>query len=107
MKTFKQFISESVNISGDFNGNLYMNAQEPQAQEVGEQFVADVIYQGNTHRLTMRTQNGIPTREQLGEHLQSEYPGAIVQYIYSVNTPDNPYKVTNTQRYHPAKLDWI
>ena len=25
MKSFNQFISESVNIAGNFNGNLYMN----------------------------------------------------------------------------------
>lgn len=106
MKKFKEFLSESVNISGDFNGNLYMNSS-PEPQQVGEQFSADVIYQGSIHRITMTTQNGIPTREELGEHLQVEYPGAIVQNIYSIGGSTNPYKITDTKRYHPAKLDWI
>ena len=43
MKNFKQFMSESVNISGDFNGNLYINSQDQQSQEeVGESYVADI-----------------------------------------------------------------
>ena len=39
MKSFKEFLSESVNISGDFNGNLYINSQ-PEPQQVGEEYVA-------------------------------------------------------------------
>jgi len=42
MKSFRQFISESVNISGDFNGNLYINSQ-PEPQQVGEEYSADVF----------------------------------------------------------------
>ena len=105
-KSFKQFLSESVNISGDFNGNLYMNAA-PQQQDVGEQFSADVLYQGSIHRITMVTKSGVPTREQLGEHLQSDYPGAIVQTIYTVDTKSSPYEVKDAKRYHPGTLDWI
>lgn len=105
MKSFKQFLSESVNISGDFNGNLYMNSQRP--EEVGESFMADVIYQGSIHRITMKTQNGIPTREELGEHLQAEMPGAIVQTVYGIDASNSPYKITDSKRYHPAKLDWV
>ena len=36
----QKFISE-VNISGNFNGNLYMNSQE----QVGESYVADITWQ--------------------------------------------------------------
>ena len=106
MKSYKEFMSESVNISGDFNGNLYMNSA-PQPEEVGEQFCADILYQGSLHRLNMRTQSGIPTREELGEHIQSKYPGAIVQTIYTIDTKSSPYEVQDAKRYHPGKLDWI
>ena len=50
MKSFRQFISESVNIAGDFNGNLYINSQPEQSQQVGESYVADVMWQGNRYR---------------------------------------------------------
>lgn len=106
MKKFKEFLSESVNVSGNFNGNIYMNSS-PKPQQVGEQFVADVIYQGSIHRISMTTKSGIPTRDELGEHLQVEYPGAIVQNIYSVSGSTSPYEITDRKRYHPAKLDWI
>ena len=43
MKSFKQFITESVNIAGDFTGNLYINSQQEQPQQVGEEYVADVL----------------------------------------------------------------
>jgi len=46
MKSFKQFLSESVTISGDFNGNLYINSQ-PEQQQVGESYVADVMWKGS------------------------------------------------------------
>ena len=44
MKSFKQFMSESINISGDFNGNLYINSQQETPQQVGESYVADVMW---------------------------------------------------------------
>jgi len=104
MKTFKQFMSESVNISGDFNGNLYMNSQ-PEQQQVGESYVADIIWQGSIHRLEMVTKNGLPTKQQLGEQLQRDYPGAIVQNIYPVG--EHNFNIKNARRYHPSKLEWI
>jgi hypothetical protein len=55
MKNFKQFMSESVNISGDFNGNLYINSQDQQSQEeVGESYVADITWQNSIYRIEMR-----------------------------------------------------
>jgi len=54
MKSFKQFISESINIAGDFNGNLYVNGSENQSEPVGESFVADVIWEGKLYRLEVR-----------------------------------------------------
>jgi len=51
MKSFKQFISESINIAGDFNGNLYINDSDNQPEAVGESFIADVVWQGRLYRL--------------------------------------------------------
>jgi hypothetical protein len=52
MKSYKQFISESVNIAGDFNGNLYINSQ-PEQQQVGEEYVADVMWKGSLYRMEL------------------------------------------------------
>ena len=68
MKTFKQFLEESINISGDFNGTLIVggeNNQEPQTEE----FSADIVYRGNIHRITMVSENGIPSKMDLTEYL--------------------------------------
>lgn len=104
MKTYKQFLLESVNISGDFNGNLYMNTpikQEP----VGEEYVADIMWNGSIHRINFLSPNGLPSTKDLGEQLQSDYPGAIVHQIYPFMDKSNYIK--STKRYHPGKLEWI
>lgn len=105
MKSYKQFLSESVNISGDFNGNLYINSQTESPQQVGESYVADIMWQGSLYRLEMVTRNGLPSKQDLGEQLQKEYPGAIVHNIYPVEQKD--LNIKNVQRYHPSKLEWI
>ena len=107
MKSFNQFLSESVNISGDFNGNLYINSQpEPeQPQQVGENYVADVVWEGNLYRLELITKSGVPTKQELGEQLQRQYPGAIVHQIYPAE--EKNFNIKNVQRYHPSKLEWI
>jgi len=104
MKSYKQFISESVNIAGDFTGNLYINSQ-PEPQQVGEEYVADVMWNGSLHRLELITRNGIPSKRELGEQLQSDYPGAVVHQIYPVI--EKNLNIKNSQRYHPSKLEWI
>lgn len=104
MKSYKQFISESVNIAGDFTGNLYINSQ-PEPQQVGEEYVADVMWNGSLYRMELVTKNGIPSKRDLGEQLQSQYPGAVVQQIYPV--VENDLNIKNSQRYHPSKLEWI
>ena len=104
MKSFKQFISESVNIAGDFTGNLYINSQ-PESQQIGEEYVADVMWNGNIYRLELVTKNGIPSTRDLGEQLQSEYPGAVVHQIYPVS--EKNLNIKNAKRYHPSKLEWI
>jgi hypothetical protein len=105
MKSFKQFISESVNISGDFNGNLYINSNQPEPQQVGEEYAADVLWQGSLYRLELVAKTGVPSPRELGEQLQSDYPGAVVQQIYPVM--EKNFNIKNVQRYHPSKLEWI
>jgi hypothetical protein len=104
MKSFKQFISESVNISGDFNGNLYINSQ-PEPQQVGEEYAADVLWNGTLYRMELTSRNGIPSKQSLGEELQSEYPGAIVHQIYPI--AEKNCNIKRASRYHPSKLEWI
>jgi len=104
MKSFKQFISESVNISGDFNGNLYINSQ-PEPQQVGEEYAADVLWNGSLYRMELTTKDGIPSKRELGEQLQTEYPGAIVHSIYPMM--EKNINIKTSQRYHPSKLEWI
>ena len=104
MKSFKQFISESVNISGDFNGNLYINSNQPEPQQVGEEYAADVLWQGNLYRLELVTKSGLPSKQELGEQLQGEYPGAIVHNVYPIT--ENSLKVKKAQRYQPERLTW-
>jgi len=105
MKTFKQFLEENINISGDFNGTLIVgeNTQEPQT----EQFSADIVYRGNIHRISMVSENGIPSKMELTEYLQDQYPGSLVHYIYTDENLESPIKIKNDKRYHPAKLDWV
>jgi hypothetical protein len=104
MKSYKQFISESVNISGDFNGNLYINS-EPEQQKVGEEYVADVLWKGNLYRMELTTESGIPSNRDLSEQLQGEYPGAVVQQVYPKT--ERNINVKDIKRYHPSKLEWI
>jgi len=104
--SFERFISESINISGDFTGNLYINSQpEQEKQQVGEEYVADVLWNGSLYRMEMTTQSGVPSKRELGEQLQGEYPGAVVQQIYPV--AEKNFNIKNAKRYHPSKLEWI
>jgi len=108
MKTFKQFISESVNISGDFNGNLYINSQPEEPQQVGENYIADVMWMGSIYRMRLEKKESLrlPTTQELAEQLQGEYPGAIVQRIYPIE-PKPEVKIADVKRYHPGKLEWV
>jgi hypothetical protein len=103
MKSFKQFLSESVNIAGDFNGNLYINGSEPQSEPVGESFFADVVWEGKMYRLEVG--GSMMDKNDLAEQLQSEYPGAIVHNIYPAQSQSS-LKIKNSQRYQPERLTW-
>ena len=100
MKSFQEFISESINIAGDFNGNLYMNASQPEIAT--ESFLADVVWQGRLYR--MEVEGKMMDKNQLAEQLQKEYPGAIVHNIYPAESTS--IKVKNAERYRPERLSW-
>jgi hypothetical protein len=104
MKSFRQFISESVNIAGDFTGNLYINSQ-PELQHVGEEYAADIMWNGSLYRLELVSKTGIPSTRDLGEQLQANYPGAVVHQIYPIL--EKNIDIKNAKRYHPSKLEWI
>lgn len=100
MKSFKEFLSESINIAGDFNGNLYMNS--PQAEQASESFFADVVWEGKLYRIEV--EGSIMDKNSLSEQLQGEYPGAIVHNIYP--SIKNSLNIKSSQRYQPEKLSW-
>lgn len=102
MKSFKEFISESINIAGDFNGNLYVNSSDTQSEPVGESFFADVVWEGKIYR--MQVEGKMMSKNELAEQLQDDYPGAIVHNVYPVTS--GSLKIKSTQRYQPERLTW-
>jgi hypothetical protein len=102
MKSFNQFISESINIAGNFNGNLYMNGSESQSESVGDSFTADIVWEGKMYRLEV--EGSMMNKNALAEQLQGEYPGAIVHNIYP--QANSSLKIKNSQRYQPERLTW-
>ena len=109
MKTFQQFLSESITIHGDFNGTLNVGS-DPVQQEVEEQnqYLADVVWMGSIYRMKLEKKESLrlPTNQELAEQLQGEYPGAIVQRIYPVESKPT-VKIADIKRYHPGKLEWV
>jgi hypothetical protein len=102
MKSFKQFLSESINIAGDFNGNLYMNgASHP--EQATESFLADVVWEGKMYR--MEVEGSMMDKNALAEQLQDEYPGAIVHNIYPSGSQSS-LRIKNSRRYQPERLTW-
>ena len=95
-------MSESVNIAGDFNGNLYINGSDSRPESVGESFFADVVWKGRLYR--MEVEGNLMSKTELAEELQDEYPGAIVHNIYP--SPNQTSKIKKVQRYQPEKLTW-
>lgn len=111
MKSFKDFLSESVNIAGDFNGTLIIGGEQQESQPVGENFVADVVWEGNLYRMEFSIDGDLPSNKDLTEEIQGDYPGAIVQNVYPVEKQIEKKKskiqIGEVKRYHPAKLEWI
>ena len=100
MKSFKQFLSESITINGDFNGTLNVGASQPESAT--ESYVADVVWEGKIYRLEI--EGTMPSKNELTEQLQGEYPGAIVHNIYP--SESNTLKIKSSQRYRPERLGW-
>jgi hypothetical protein len=102
MKKFNEFLSEAVNITGDFNGNLYINSQESESEGVEESYVADIMWEGKLYR--MEIEGSMPSKNELAENLQGEYPGAVVHQIYPAEIKN--LNIKNVQRYQPERLSW-
>tara|TARA_B100001939_G_scaffold186367_1_gene160523 strand:- start:184 stop:489 length:306 start_codon:yes stop_codon:yes gene_type:complete len=99
MKSFQQFLQESITINGDFNGTL--NVGGSQSEQASESFFADVVWEGKLYRLEI--EGSMLSKNELTEQIQGEYPGAIVHNIYP-NSGSS--KVKSAQRYRPEKLSW-
>ena len=99
MKSFQQFLSESITINGDFNGTLNVGGSQP--EQAQESFFADVVWEGKLYRLEV--EGKMLNRNELAEQIQGEYPGAIVHQIYPGNSPSI---IKNAQRYQPERLSW-
>ena len=99
MKSFEQFLSESITINGDFNGTLNMGGSQP--EQAKESYFADVVWEGKIYR--MEIEGSMPSKNELTEQLQGEYPGAIVHNIYPGSEPN---RIKSSSRYQPEKLTW-
>ena len=99
MKSFQQFLQESITINGDFNGTLNVGGSQP--EQASESFFADVVWEGKLYRLEI--EGSMMNKNELAEHIQGEYPGAIVHQIYP-GVESN--RIKSSSRYHPEKLTW-
>jgi hypothetical protein len=100
MKNFKQFLSESITINGDFNGTLNVGGSQP--EQAAESFFADVVWEGKIYRLEI--EGSMPSKNELAENLQGEYPGAVVHNIYPAS--QSSLNIKSSQRYRPERLGW-
>ena len=101
MKSFQQFLSESITINGDFNGTLNVGGSF-QPEPATESYVADVVWEGKIYRLEI--EGSMPSKNELAEQLQGQYPGAVVHNIYP--SESNTLKIKSSQRYRPERLGW-
>ncbi len=99
MKSFQQFLQESITINGDFNGTLNVGDSQQQQQE--ESFSADIVWEGKIYRLEV--EGDIMSKNELAEHIQGEYPGAVVQNVYPSAAQS---RIKSAQRYRPERLSW-
>ena len=101
MKSFQQFLSESITINGDFNGTLNVGGSQP--EQAQESFFADVVWEGKMYRLEV--EGKMMNKNDLAEQIQGEYPGAIVHNIYPSQSQSS-LRIKNSQRYQPERLTW-
>jgi hypothetical protein len=100
MKSFNEFLNESITINGDFNGTLNVGASQPEQPQ--ESFFADIVWEGKLYRLEV--EGAMPSKNELAEQLQDEYPGAVVHNLYPSTT--SSLKIKSSQRYRPERLGW-
>ena len=100
MKSFQEFLTESITINGDFNGTLNVGASQP--EQTQESFFADVMWEGKLYRLEV--EGKMLSKNELAEQIQGEYPGAIVHNVYPGGA--NTSRIKNAQRYQPERLSW-
>jgi hypothetical protein len=101
MKSFQEFLTESITINGDFNGTLNVGGSS-QPEPAAESYVADVVWEGKIYRLEI--EGTMPSKNELAEQLQDEYPGAVVHNLYPSTT--SSLKIKSSQRYRPERLSW-
>ena len=101
MKSFQQFLQESITINGDFNGTLNVGGSS-QPEQASESFFADVVWEGKIYRLEI--QGSMPSKNELAEQLQGQYPGAVVHNIYPATS--SSLNIKSSQRYRPERLGW-
>ena len=100
MKSFQQFLSESITINGDFNGTLNVGGSSQETP--AESYFADVVWEGKIYR--MEIEGSMPSKNELAENLQGQYPGTVVHQIYPATS--SSVNIKNTQRYSPERLSW-
>ena len=100
MKSFQQFLQESITINGDFNGTLTYGGV-PGQQQQEESFSADIVWEGKIYRLEV--DGPMMSKSELAEHLLNEYPGAIIHNIYPGSSQS---RIKSAQRYRPERLGW-
>jgi len=100
MKSFQQFLTESITINGDFNGTL--NVGGSSSEQASESYFADVVWEGKIYR--MEIEGSMPSKNELAEQLQGEYPGAVVHQIYPAS--QSSVNIKSSQRYRPERLGW-
>jgi len=101
-------LNENINISGDFNGTLNFGSTPIQSEPIKEKFCADIIWEGKLYRMEFSAQSrNLPSKNELTQDIQEEYPGAMVHNIYPEGyTSNRTYQVTGLKRYQPEKLTW-
>ena len=52
----------------------------------------------------MEIEGSMPSKNELAEQLQGEYPGAVVHNIYPVT--QGSVNIKSSQRYQPERLSW-
>ena len=100
MKSFQQFLQESITINGDFNGTLNVGGSQSEQQQE-ELFSADIVWEGKIYRLEV--DGPMMSKSELAEHLLNQYPGAIIHNIYPGSAQS---RIKSAQRYRPERLSW-